>query len=98
MGRIAAHLSLNARVIDSDGDSVAIGHSVGTESPPPPFSPSLISLMISVDLKHHVHLLCVSSLVSDSVNELVRPGRVPRLSFANTICDRIGDGRPTHNQ
>ena len=26
-------------------------------SPPPPFSPSLISLMVSVDVKHHVYLL-----------------------------------------
>ena len=25
--------------------------------PPPPFSPSLISLVVSVDVKHHVHLL-----------------------------------------
>ena len=25
--------------------------------PPPPFSPSLISLMVSVDVKHHVYLL-----------------------------------------
>ena len=24
--------------------------------PPPPFSPSLISLMVSVDVKHHDHL------------------------------------------
>ena len=70
MGRIAAHLSLNAWVIDSDGDSS--DRSLVTESPSslPPFSPSLISFMISVDLEHHVHLLCVSSLVSDSVNEL----------------------------
>ena len=25
--------------------------------PPPPFSPSLISIMVSVDVKHHVYLL-----------------------------------------
>ena len=25
-------------------------------TPPPPFSPSLISLMVSVDVKHHVYL------------------------------------------
>ena len=27
-------------------------------APFPPFSPSLISLMVSVDVKHHVYLLC----------------------------------------
>ena len=27
--------------------------------PSPPFSPSLISLMVSVDVKHHVYLLTV---------------------------------------
>ena len=27
-------------------------------TPSPPFSPSLISLMVSVDVKHHVYLLC----------------------------------------
>ena len=26
---------------------------------PPPFSPSLISLMVSVDVKHHVYLLLI---------------------------------------
>ena len=29
---------------------------------PPPFSPSLISLMVSVDVKHHVYLFSVSRL------------------------------------
>ena len=29
---------------------------------PPPFSPSLISLMVSVDVKHHVYLLTPSCL------------------------------------
>ena len=52
MALIAAHLNAG----HSGGDSVAIGiysHS----SPFPPFSPSLISLMVSVDVKHHVYLL-----------------------------------------
>ena len=48
---------LNAGVIFG-GDSVAIFFPL----PPPsypihPFSPSLISLMVSVDVKHHVYLL-----------------------------------------
>ena len=43
----------------SGGDSVAIGiysPSSPTSIPPvPPFFPSLISLMVSVDVKHHVY-------------------------------------------
>ena len=46
---------------DSRGDSVAIGIN-NLPLPPPPahpltlFSPSLISLMASVDVKHHVYI------------------------------------------
>ena len=54
---IAAHLNAG----HSGGDSVAIGiysPSSPTSIPPSPkFSPSLISLMVSVDVKHHVYLL-----------------------------------------
>ena len=56
MSLIAAHLNAG----HSGGDSVAIGiysSSFPTSIPPfPPFSPSLISLMVSVDVKHHVYL------------------------------------------
>ena len=59
MALIAAHLNAGR----SGGDSVAIGiyspsspTSLGP-TPFPPFSPSLISLMVSVDVKHHVYLL-----------------------------------------
>ena len=56
MALIAAHLNAG----HSGGDSVAIGM-YSPSSPPqypfPPFSPSLISLMVSVDVKHHVYLL-----------------------------------------
>ena len=54
---IAAHLNAG----HSGGDSVAIG--IYSPSPPhlhtpfPPFSPSLIGLMVSVDVKNHVYLL-----------------------------------------
>jgi len=56
MALITAHLNAG----HSGGDSVAIGilslfpH---LHTPFPPFSPSLISLMVSVDVKHHVYLL-----------------------------------------
>ena len=56
MALIAAHLN----AVHSGDDSVAIGiysPSSHTSIPPSPFSPSLISLMVSVDVKHHVHLL-----------------------------------------
>ena len=64
MALIAAHLNAG----HSGGDSVAIGiysPSSPTSIPPSPkFSPSLISLMVSVDVKHHVYLL---TSVSESV-------------------------------
>ena len=56
MALIAAHLNAGY----SGGDSVAIGiyfPSSPTSIPPSPHSqsPSLISLMVSVDVKHHVY-------------------------------------------
>ena len=57
MALIAAHLNAG----HSGGDSVAIGTYNLPVAPPPypfsPFSPSLISLMVSVEVKHHVYLL-----------------------------------------
>ena len=56
MALITAHLNAG----HSGGDSVAIAiysPSSPTSIPIPPFSPSLISLMVSVDVKHHVYLL-----------------------------------------
>ena len=49
MALLAAHLNAG----HSGGDCVAIGiYTLHT-----PFSPSLISLTVSVDVKHHVYLL-----------------------------------------
>ena len=56
MALIAAHLNAG----HSGGDSVTIGiysPSSPTSIPPSHYSPSLISLMVSVDVKHHVYLL-----------------------------------------
>ena len=52
MALIAAHLNAGR----SGGDSVAIGiYSPSSPTSIPPFSPSLISLMVIVDVKHHVY-------------------------------------------
>ena len=57
MALIAAHLNAG----HSGGDSVAIGIYAPSSHisipPSPTVSPSLISLMVSVDVKHHVYLL-----------------------------------------
>ena len=58
MALIAAHLNAG----HSGGDSVAIGIYYSPSPPyhhhpPPLLSPSLISLVVSVDVKHHVYLL-----------------------------------------
>ena len=54
MALIAAHLNAG----HSGGDNVAIGiYSPSSHTSIPPFSPSLVSLMVSVDVKHHVFLV-----------------------------------------
>ena len=69
MALIAAHLNAG----HSGGDSIAIGvysPSSSTSIPPsPPFSPSLISLMVSVDVKH-VYLLRIFCEFSVDVNHV----------------------------
>ena len=60
MALIAAHLNAG----HSGGDGVGIG--IYSPSSPHPFSPSLISLMVSVDVKHHVYLLRTLNITSSS--------------------------------
>ena len=63
MARIAAHLNAEVILIVT----VAIGiYNFPLPPPPypiphPPFSPSLMSLMVSVDVKHHVYLHSISA-------------------------------------
>ena len=63
MALIAAHLNAG----HSGGDSIAIG--IYILSLLPPFSLSVISLMVSVDVKHHVYLVEVSLLFSPAKGE-----------------------------
>ena len=88
MALIAAHL--NAEVILVVTVSVAIGIHIISLSPHlhtpfPPFSPSLISLTVSVDVKHHVYfylasprletLISLGSALRFVVIYLLLPGR-----------------------
>ena len=76
MALITAHLNAG----HSGGDSVAIGiYSPSSPSSIPPFSPSLISLMVSVDVKHHVYLLTESSQLRNCVK--VQVDDLPSLSL-----------------
>ena len=45
---------------------------VTDRAPFPPFSPSLISLMVSVDVKHHVHSLTDRGTETERVTETER--------------------------
>ena len=51
-------------------------------APFPPFSPSLISLMVSVDVKHHVYLLTSRVIVQELCES--RGGR-PGLSVLTSL-------------
>ena len=67
LGRTAQDVHLDSHTapeLCNSGDSVGTGiyspsspTSIPPPPPPPPFFPSLISLMVSVDVKHHVYLL-----------------------------------------
>ena len=50
-------------------------------TPSPPFSPSLINLMVSVDVKHHVYLLmCVMLFILQRIS-------VTNIILSNNVCD-----------
>ena len=55
----------------SDRYSISLSPPTSIPPPPPTFSPSLISLMVSVDVKHHVYLLTSVPLLT--------PGPKPRV-------------------
>ena len=87
MALIAAHL--NAGVI-SGGDSVAVVYNLPLHhlhTPSPLLLSSLISLMVSVDVKHHVYLLTAAL---DRVQELCesrggRPGLAVLMSLIVSV-------------
>ena len=56
-------------------------------TPPPPFSPSLISLVVSVDVKHHVYcLLTISiSIYSPSSHTSIPPPPPPPPSLISLM-------------
>ena len=65
-------------------------------TPFPPFSPSLISLMVSVDVKHPVYLLTVLTVASEyafpiAVGKRIRPGRIMPTSrqWSLSSCDQL---------
>ena len=89
MALIAAHLNAG----DSGGDSVAIGIYILSLLPHlhttfPPFSPSLISLMVSVDVKHHVYLLLVCQKVLHAAPQLF----LQRCSMGPPLRTCFSDG------
>ena len=58
MALIAAHVNAEViLVVTVYSDKYIISLSPHLHTPFPPFSPSLINLMVSVDVKHHVYLL-----------------------------------------
>ena len=57
MALIAAHLNAGHSGGDVCSDRYILSLFPPLQTPFPPFSPSLISLVISVDVKHHVYLL-----------------------------------------
>ena len=57
MALIAAHrIAGIILVVTVYSDRYIVSLSLHLQAPFPPFSPSLISLMVSVDVKHHVYL------------------------------------------
>ena len=59
-------------------------------SPPPfpPFSPSLISLVVSVDVKHHVYLLLERQLATEDDDDVELNVLGCRIDILGTNCDQ----------
>ena len=67
MALIAANLNAS----HSGGDSVAIG--IYFPSSPTSIHPFLISLMVSVDVKHHVYLLTYTCIADEGRHAVSQP-------------------------
>ena len=65
---------------------------------PPPFSPSLISLMVSVDVKHHVYLLVhirvARALISPHCHSITFFKRCFSSGYREYMSRTIRDGEP----
>ena len=69
MALSAAHLNAGHSGGDECSDRNILSLFPHLHTPFPPFSPSLISLMVSVDVKHHVYLLTWWTKSQDSVHK-----------------------------
>ena len=84
MALIAAHLNAELILVVTVYSSDRYIISLSIPLLPLPFFPSLISLMVSVDIKHHVYLL--ACIVAPSGNATTR-----ELTF-DVHCDTRADG------
>ena len=78
MALIAAHLNAEVILVMTVSGRYTISLFPHLHNPFPPFSPSLISRTVSVDVKHHVYLLC----------SLLRPSTVHRQSPVDLVSKR----------
>ena len=77
MALIAAHVNAEViLVVTVYSDRYIISLVTNLHTPLPPFSPSLISLVVSVDVKHHVYLRVLNLLQSVEKVKYSLPSRV----------------------
>ena len=69
MALIAAHLNMQVILAVTRVTIGIYSFPTSIHTPFPPFSPSLISLMVSVDVKHHVYLLTLVSPVGRLISD-----------------------------
>ena len=83
---IAAHLNAGVILVVTDSVSIGIYHNLPLFSPPYPLltilAPSLISLVVPVDAKHHVRVLVVSQ---PGLNQ-VDPQTLNQRYYSNIHC------------